>query len=364
MAPEPRTVGEIDTPAAVIDLDLVRRNIQTMQDFLQDTPVHIRPHCKTHKTPQIARLQIEAGAPGVTCAKVGEAEAMAAGGVEDVLIANQIVGHIKIERLCRLAGQIRLAVAVDDPTNVDDLSAAAGRHGVTLGVVVEIDVGMERCGVDAGRPAVDLARRVADSPSLDLVGLMGYEGHAVGIVDRAERTATVLRSLQPVIATKHLCEDAGLEIREVTGGGTNTFDITSKIPGWTELQCGTYATMDAGFREHAGHAFENAFWILSQVISRPKPERVILDCGRKTLAAEPSGLPVIDDPLGLELLSLSEEHGKVLRHPGAPDLRPGDRVRVTPWHGCTTFNLHDKVYVLQDDQVVDIWPIAGRGKSA
>ncbi len=362
VATTPRVMDEIDTPAMVIDLDLVRSNIRSLEDFLRDKPVHARPHIKTHKTPEIARMQVEAGAHGVTCAKVGEAEAMVAGGIDDVLIATQVVGSYKIERLCRLAERARVSVEVDDPSNVDDLAAAATRHGVTLGVVVEVDVGSPRGGVAPGEAVVELARYVADSPGLDLVGLMGYEGHTVAIEDPLERRAAAHEALQPLIDSRYMCEAAGLEIREVTGGATNTFDITGVLRGWTELQCGTYVTMDAFFRPHAGHAFRQACWVLSSVISRPRPDRALLDCGRKSLAFEPSGMPVIDDPEGLTIEVLAEEHALVTLGEGAPELRLGDKLRVTPWHGCTTFNLHDSVYVLQDDEVVDIWTISGRGK--
>ena len=362
MSATPRTLADIDTPAAVIDLDLVRRNIETMERHLEGTGVHVRPHIKHHKTPGIALMQIEAGAPGVTCAKVGEAEAMVDGGVGDVLIANQVVGPLKIARLCSLARRAAVTVAVDDARNVRELSEAAVANGVTIGIVIEIEVGMNRCGILPGQPAVALAQQIDAAPGLDLVGLMGYEGHAVGIVDRAERVAAAHSSLAAVIETKAACEAAGLEIREVTGGGTNTFDITSAIDGWTELQCGTYVTMDVWFRPHAGHAFEQAMWILSSVVSTPAPGRAILDVGRKSMAFEAAGLPLVEDPPGIELLSLSEEHGSLALHEGAPDLQPGDRLKVTPWHGCTTFNLHDTLYVIQDDDVVDIWPISARGK--
>lgn len=358
----PRTIDEIDTPAAIIDLDLVKQNIKTLEDFVRFRPVHSRPHAKTHKTPAIGRLQVEAGAVGLTCAKVGEAEAMVDGGIEDVLIANQVVGPLKIERMCRLADRARVAVEVDDPANVDEISAAAQRHGVTIGVVVEIDVGGPRAGVPPHEPALALARRIMDRPGLEFTGLMAYEGHTVGIVDREERDAAARAALAPVIETRELCEAEGIPVREVTGGATNTFDITGTIAGWTELQAGTYVTMDAWFRPHAGHAFTQAFWILTSVTSRAKPGYVHLDGGRKSIAFEPSGFPVIDDPEGLEIEVVAEEHLHVKMHDGAPNLRPGDQVRVTPWHGCGTFNLHDTLYVLQDDEVVDIWPISGRGR--
>ncbi len=358
----PRTIDEIDTPAAIIDLDLVKQNIKTLEDFVRFRPVHSRPHAKTHKTPAIGRLQVEAGAVGLTCAKVGEAEAMVDGGIEDVLIANQVVGPIKIERMCRLAHRARVAVEVDDPTNVNEISAAAQRHGVTIGVVVEIDVGGPRGGVPPHEPALALARRIMDRPGLEFTGLMAYEGHTVGIEDWDERNEAARAALAPVIETRELFEAEGIPVREVTGGATNTFDITGTINGWTELQAGTYVTMDAWFRPHAGHAFTQAFWVLTSVTSRAKPGYVHLDGGRKSIAFEPSGTPVIDDPEGLEIEVVAEEHLHVKMLDGAPDLRPGDQVRVTPWHGCGTFNLHDTLYVLQDDEVVDIWPISGRGR--
>ena len=361
MPDSPRRLDEIDTPAAVIDIDLVRRNLETMESLLRDTPVHIRPHVKTHKTPQLAHMQIAAGAPGVTAAKVAARRAMVPGGVTDILIANQIVGATKIDRLGRLAESATLTVAVDDAANVADLSAMAQRRGVSIGVVVDIEIGMKRCGVAPGRPVVDLARRVVESPGLDLVGLMGYEGHTASIADPAAREAAVRRSLALVIESKDLCEAAGIEIREVTGGATNTVEFTRQVDGWTEVQCGTYATMDAWYRPMAGHLFENAFWILSTVVSRPTSDRLVLDCGRKSVPEEPAGRPIIDEPEELELIGLSEEHGKVDVH-GASDARPGDTVRVTPWHGCTTFNVHDSVYVLQGDEVVDVWAVTGRGK--
>jgi len=344
MSATPRTLADIDTPAAVIALDLVRSSIQVMERHLEGTGVHVRPHVKHHKTPGIALMQIEAGAPGVTCAKVGEAEAMVEGGVRDVLIANQVVGPLKIARLCDLARQAQVTVAVDDARNVRELSEAAVANGVTIGIVIEIEVGMNRCGILPGEPAVALAKQIDAAPGLDLVA---HQAHS---------------SLAAVIETKAACEAAGLEIREVTGGGTNTFDITSAIDGWTELQCGTYVTMDVWFRPHAGHAFEQAMWILSSVVSTPAPGRAVLDIGRKSMAFETGGLPLVEDPPGIELLSLSEEHGSLALHDGAPDLQPGDRLKVTPWHGCTTFNLHDTLYVIQDDEVVDIWPISARGR--
>ena len=358
----PRTIDEIETPAAIIDLDLVKQNIKTLEQHLDGGPVHVRPHAKTHKTPEIGRLQVKAGAPGLTCAKVGEAEAMVDGGINDVLIANQVVGQGKIDRMCSLAERACVTVEVDDAKNIDDISITARKRSVTIGVVVEIDVGGPRAGVLPGGPALALARQIMDRPGLDFVGLMAYEGHTVGIEDFATRDKAAREALAPVIETRKLCEEAGIPVNQVTGGATNTFDITSTIAGWTELQAGTYVTMDAWFRTHVGHVFAQAFWILCSVTSRSKPGYVHMDGGRKSLALEPTGVPVIDRPEGFLIEAVAEEHLHVKILPGAPELLPGDRVRVTPWHGCTTFNLHDTLYVLRGHEVVDIWSITGRGQ--
>ena len=351
MTTAPRTLEEIDTPAAIIDLDLVRQNIRSLQTYLDGSTVHMRPHSKTHKTPQIALMQINAGAHGITCAKVGEAEAMVAGGINDILIANQIIGATKISRLCTLARRAKITVAVDDERNVHELSQAATAYGVTLG------------GIGAGAPALALAKTIDTATSLELIGLMGYEGHTVSILDHSEREAATRKALAPVIETKSQCEAEGIQIHEVTGGATNTFDITSQIEGWTELQCGSFATMDAQFRPHAGNIFAQAFWILACVVSRPSTNRAMLDTGLKSVTVEPEGLPIVEDPVGIELTGLAEEHGRLTLHSNAPDLKIGQKLKVTPWHGCTTFNLHDTLYVVQDDEIVDIWPIAARGRS-
>ena len=352
---------QIDTPALLLDLDALERNIRRMADFFSGRPAHLRPHSKTHKTPQIARLQIAAGAPGVTCAKVGEAEALVAGGVTDLLIANEIVGATKIARLMSLCRQARITVAVDDPTNVAALSQAAQDYGVTLGILVEVNVGMNRCGVEPGEPALALAREVLAAPGLEFRGLMGYEGHCVAIPEREKREAECRKAMTMLVDTARFLESSGVPVAEVSGGGTGTYDISGQFPGVTEIQAGSYATMDASYQK-LGLGFECALTVLTSVISRPTRDRAVCDAGMKAITNE-FGLPVVKDLPDVKLARLSEEHGR-LELQEASDLRVGDKIELIPSHGCTTINLNDRFYGLRDGRVEVVWPIAARGRTA
>jgi len=361
--PQPGThYLELDTPALVLDLGKLERNIQKMAHFFEDKPARLRPHAKTHKCPQIALRQLAAGAVGVTCAKIGEAQVLADAGVCDILIANQIVGSTKLERLARLAGEVDLIVAVDDARNVDDLERACRARSVTLRVLVEIDVGMARCGVQPGDAALGLARQVADAPHLEFVGLQAYEGHLVMLPEYEKRDAKVRQAMRPLLS---LCEDleqAGLPARIVSGGGTGTYDITGTCPPFTEVQAGSYVLMDTTYLRIRPE-FESSLTVLSTVISRPVPERLVTDAGMKSLTRE-FGWP---EPLGLDGVSvqgLSEEHGKLIAaDPNAVQIQPGDKIRFVPSHCCTTVNLYDVYHVCRDERLVDIWSVAARGRS-
>ena len=346
---------EIDTPALCLDGGALERNIARMGAFFRDRPAALRPHAKTHKCPTIAWMQLRAGAIGVTCAKLGEAEVMARAGIRDILIANQIVGG-KIRRLMGLAAYSDVMVAVDDAANAEDLSAAAQAAGATLRVLLEVDVGMGRCGVPAGEPA--LARRLSALPGLRFEGIMGYEGHAVMIPDPEERRAAAERAMAILVGARDLLQGDGLPVKIVSGGGTGTYDITGDYPGVTEVQAGSYATMDARYHS-VGMDFERALTVVARVISVPRDDMAVIDAGLKTLTTE-FGLPVVVRPEGWALQRLSEEHGQLRREGGDP-LRPGDAVEFVPSHGCTTINLHDAYVVTRDDRVVGVWPIAARG---
>jgi D-serine deaminase-like pyridoxal phosphate-dependent protein len=355
-------VNELDTPALLLDLDGLERNIQKMAEFFASRPVALRPHAKTHKCPQIALRQLAAGAIGITCAKVGEAEVMVATGVRDILIANQVTGAVKIDRLTDLAAHGELMVAVDDAANVADLGAACRAKDVRLRVLVEVDIGMGRCGVRPGQAALELARQVSDEPHLRLAGLMGYEGHLVMIEDPSERERRVGEAFVALAETRELLEREGLDVTIVSGGGTGTFDLTSRAQGVTEIQAGSYVVMDSTYRRIRPE-FESALTVLTTVVSRPEPDRVVTDAGLKAMTKE-FGWPQPIDVPGASVRYLSEEHGVLsLTDPGAVTLRPGDRVRFVPSHCCTTVNLHDVFHVIRDERLVDVWPISGRGRS-
>jgi D-serine deaminase-like pyridoxal phosphate-dependent protein len=353
-------VDELDTPALCIDVSALNANIARMADFFSRRPADLRPHAKTHKSPLIARKQLEAGAIGVTCAKLGEAEVIADAGIKDILIANQIVGPKKIDRLVSLAADTDVMVAADHPANVANLGAAAEASGVRVRVLVEVDIGMRRCGVAPGKQVVALARQIADSPALDFEGLMGYEGHTVTIPDYDERKEETKASLKLLLECKKLVEEAGMAVPIVSGGGTGTYDITGDYPGVTEVQAGSYATMDVAYRDAVQIDFECAVFITAQTISTPRPDIAIVDAGLKTMSRD-FGLPMVAHPRGWKLIGLSEEHGKLIRE-GGPALKLGDRVRFWPRHGCTTINLHESYVAIQEGIAEAIWPIAARGK--
>lgn len=350
---------DIDTPALLVNLDALERNIEKMANFFSNVSANLRPHIKTHKTPAIAQKQIEAGAIGITCAKLGEAEVMADAGIGPILIANQIVGAQKIERLVELRTRVDVMCGVDDKHNVMELSEAAGSRGITLGVLVEVDVGMGRCGVQSGEPARNLARVVVDAPNLELLGLMGYEGHIVINRDVELRNEEALKSVAQLADSKKACEDAGIKIGIVSGGGTGTYAFSGSDPTMTEIQAGSYVFMDADYR-HVTPEFENSLTMLSTVVSRSVEGRVIFDSGRKCMTCD-HDLPTVLNHPEVEIASLSEEHARGMLN-GPTDLRPGDKAHIIPDHCCTTVNLHDRLYGVRDEKVETIWPIQARGR--
>lgn len=354
---------ELDTPALLIDLDKMESNIQTMADYFTTVNAVLRPHLKTHKTPMLAHKQIAAGAIGITCAKLGEAEAVIHAGIRDVLVANQIIGRQKIARLVNLAKQSEIMVAVDNAQNVTDISEAAAAKGVTVRILIEVNTGMNRCGVEPGQPALELARHVLRSPNLQFEGLMGYEGHTVAKPNYAERKAAARQSVQLLVDTKHHLEKHGVPVSIMSGGGTGTFSITGSVPEMTEVQAGSYIFMDAtyGNVEGVGEHFACALTVLATVVSRPTPERVIVDTGMKVLAKE-FGIPQPVGIKGLEMAGLSEEHGK-MNADASVSLTPGDKLEILPTHCCTTVNLHDRYYGIRDGIVESVWDIAARGKA-
>jgi D-serine deaminase-like pyridoxal phosphate-dependent protein len=354
-------VEDIDTPALCLDIDAVESNIKRMADYFRGSPVRLRPHAKTHKCPMLGHMQLAAGAIGLTCAKLSEAEVMVSSGIKDILIANQVVGQAKIARLVNLAAHSQVMVAVDDATNVTDLNAAAEAKGVSLRVLVELNIGMNRCGVAPGRPALELARQIASSPGLRLEGVMGYEGHVVFDTDVDKRRKMAEESLGLLTNTADLFRREGLPVGIVSCGATGTYFISGNYPGVTELQVGSYITMDSQYRQEVGIDFEYALTVLSTVVSAHPDGRTFVDAGLKTVTRD-FGLPLVIDPPGWQVVALSEEHGH-LKRMGGPPLKPGDKVTIVPNHGCTTINLHDNYHVVRQGILEAVWPISARGKT-
>lgn len=352
------------TPALIVHLDILEANIASMASFAKESGVALRPHTKTHKTPAIAHLQMAAGAVGICCATLGEAEAMAAAGLPDILVTRPVVGAEKIGRACGLAKHTRLKLVVDDATVVDQLAAAALTDDVAIDVIMEVDVGLDRCGVEpVSREAVALAKRIAWHQSLRFAGIQGYEGHIVLNPDEAARRDGARKANAAAAETARMIEKEGLPVPTVTGGGTGTHLITgdAKTSGYTEIQPGSYATMDASYTAVLGeHPFGPALGLLTTCVSQSAPGRAVIDAGLKSVSME-HGVPIFRGRPGLVYAYDSEEHGIV--RCGADCLKVGEVVELYPGHGCTTFNLHDQVYGVRDGRVEVVWPIAGRGRS-
>jgi len=352
---------DLDTPALLVDLDVLERNIERMARTFREAGVGWRPHTKAIKVPALAHKLLAAGAFGVTCAKLGEAEVMAAGGVQDILIANQIVGAVKIERLMALLSSADVIVAVDSVDNVRQLDRAASAAGQRLRVVIEVDIGMHRAGVLPGEAAVELARCAADCSGLKLAGVFGWEGQTIKIADAAEKQRAIAAAIAMLVDTAEQCRAAGRSIDIVTCGGTGTYQHTARLPGITELQAGGGIFCDVYYRDvmHVDHDF--ALTILATVTSRPTPTRIICDAGKKTMSSDAAmPRPCIPDPI--RSMGLSAEHTTIELAEPNTDLTVGDKIEFIVGYSDTTTMLHEELYGLRHDQVELVWPILGRGK--
>jgi D-serine deaminase-like pyridoxal phosphate-dependent protein len=347
---------QVETPALLIDLDRLESNIRVMSEFMKDKKPRLRPHFKTSKCPIISQMEIAAGAKGVTCAKVSEAEVCVQAGIKDVLIANQIVDQVKIARLCGLAHKAKITVLADNPANIDALSEAAVAAGVTVYVLVELDVGMKRCGVTTAEEVDELARKITQSKGLVFEGIQAYEGHLGHISERGRREQGVKEMVQKVSWAKELLESKGITVNQVSGGGTGTFDITGNS-FWTEIQAGSYVFMDTAYNQ-LGLRFENALTVLATVIHK-RQGVAITDAGLKVCPTD-QGLPAIKDHPGLGI-ELNEEHGIIAD--SQDELSYLQKVEYIPGHCCTTVNVHDHYHCIRDGILEVVWPILGRGKS-
>ncbi|MGE3315435.1 MAG: DSD1 family PLP-dependent enzyme [Planctomycetaceae bacterium] len=355
---------ELDTPILCIDLDVMESNIARMANFMAQRGKQWRPHAKCHKTPAIAHMQIAAGAIGVTCAKVSEAEVMAAAGIRDILIANMIVGPRKLERvvsLCRSADPI---VACDHYAQVEPLSAICDKHGVSCRVIIEVNIGLDRVGIRPGRDTLDLALAIDKLPGVEFAGIMGYEGHLLQVVDQAEKRQKIAESVGILVECRDLILKNGLKCDIVSAGGTGSYQITSDSPGITELQAGGGIFADPMYR-HKMHVdgLDYALTVLATVVSRPVIDKAILDSGRKTLN------PDLHMPLvkrfaqnEAEAVRLSAEHCELKLSGAARDLKIGDKVELIVGYADFTTVLHDEFHGFRNDRLEVVWPILGRGK--
>jgi 3-hydroxy-D-aspartate aldolase len=357
---------DVDTPALLIDVNAFELNLRRMGDAVRQIGSTLRPHAKTHKSPLIAYKQIALGAVGVCCQKVSEAEAMAHGGIRDILISNQIVGRAKIARLAALAREVRLSVCVDDADNVRALSMAACDHGATIDVLVEIDVGANRCGVSPGTAALDLARIAASAPGLVFAGLQAYHGPAQHTRDYGARRAQIVAAIRHTEQTRDLLRSHGLECRVVSGAGTGTYLIEASSKMYTELQAGSYIFMDADYARNRAadgssfREFEHSLFVWSTIMSQPTVGRAVVDAGLKALSVD-AGLPDVSGVDGARYVRASDEHGILNLEGPAQSLRLGKQLKLIPANCDPTVNLHDWYVAVRDERVVGLWPISARG---
>jgi len=357
-------VGDIDTPALIVDLDAFERNLDLMANAVRGAGVALRPHGKAHKCPAIALAQLERGAVGICCQKVGEAEAFVAAGVRDVLVTNEIVGESKLARLAAMARKVTVAVLADDVAAVPGIGAAASAAGVSIAVLVEINVGANRCGVAPGAPAVAVAQAVVGTPGLSLRGIHAYHGTAQHLRTPEERRAAIARAVSLARETKVAIEMSGIPCPTVTGAGTGTWQHERDSGVYTELQPGSYVFMDADYQKNAlapdQHHFEQSLFVLAAVMSVPVRERAIVDAGLKAFAFD-SGPPLVYGAHGLSYVKASDEHGVIAVAPDAQQPRLGDRLWLVPGHCDPTVNLYDWIVGVRGTRVESVWPVAARG---
>ena len=364
-------VEELDTPALVVDLDVMGSNIRILHSSFRQSGAQIRPYVAAHQCPQIAHFQIEAGNTpgdgGIAVATLGEAEVFTEAGFRNVLIASQIVTRSKIERLCALARSNAISVAVDSTANVEALSQAATASGVEVDILVELDVGLGRCGVAPGADALALAKAVAGAPGVRLEGIMAVppfpSDGGSDAPDKAAMDAAARQQLQPVLDTRELLEREGLSVPTVSVGGTHNYDVAASLPGITEVQAGSYPLMDYNYCRIRPE-FAPAAKVLAGVISRPNLHSAIVDAGHKATGPD-QGRAVLEGIDGAEAVRFSAEHG-VLQLEDVPldGIKSGDKAWLVPFNLGLCFNQYDYVRAVRGGKLEGYWSIAGRGRFA
>jgi D-serine deaminase-like pyridoxal phosphate-dependent protein len=359
-------VSEVDTPALIVELDALERNIARMQKCVQGTAAYLRPHSKTHKSTAIAHMQIAAGAVGVCCQKVSEAEIMADGGVRDVFISNEVVGERKLRRVAALARRAKVSICVDEAGSVPALASAAQSYGVTLHVLVELNVGSNRCGVDTPEDVLRLARAIAACPPLRFAGIQAYYGAAQHLRTYEERKTAIGAASAKVATAVELLRRERIPCDVVAGAGTGTFEFEIASGVYNEIQAGSYVFMDVDYannRDREGKPvaeFEHALFVLATVMSSPVPARAVVDAGLKAFSVD-SGMPTVVGHDRAAVVRAADEHGRIEIAAGGRPFAVGEKVRLIPGHCDPTVNLHDWFVCIRDARVEALWPVSARG---
>jgi D-serine deaminase-like pyridoxal phosphate-dependent protein len=351
----PVKVEEIDTPALLVDLDAMEFNLHRMAGFFAATPAKLRPHFKNHKCPLLARKQIRAGAIGMTCATVREAEILVHHGVDSILIANEVAGDSKARRIAELSRYSSVIVAIDNVSAAADLARAQRTVGTNIEVVVDLDLGLDRCGVQPGPAAAELARFAVDQ-GLTFRGLMGYDGHLQVLPPSEDRDQVVREGSRLLVSSAELIRSMGIPVAIISTGGTGTYGISGVYPGITELQSGSYLLMDDLYVER-GSRFQRSLTVLTTVISRRGSQKAVIDCGVKAISAE-RGLPQLKAIEGTRLKALHAEHGLLEIDPDrAPRLEIGQKLELWVRYSDATMNLHTFLHGVRHGQVEEVFRI-------
>ena len=364
-----KSVKELPTPALLIDLDIMERNLQTLGSYMKGRPVTFRPHGKAHKSPAIGKLQLASGATGLCAAKLGEADVLIRGGIRDVLITAEVVGRVKIERLMALLALTPdVKAVVDNEQNAIDLSNAALTSKRKLKVAIDVNVGQNRTGLSTPDEVVALAQVIAKQKGLELIGLQGYGGNNQHTVGFENRKARELASNERVVAARQALEKAGFAVQMVSVGGTGSYNIDADYPGVTEIQPGSYIFMDSHYNKIGGRdkpefsEFGNSLSVLTTVISRAVSGRAIVDAGGKALSTDES-VPEPMDLTGATFGVAGDEYGSLRLQNPSRELKVGDQVQIMPGHCDTTVNLHNVYFAVRNGAVEHVWPIEGRGRT-
>jgi D-serine deaminase-like pyridoxal phosphate-dependent protein len=358
------STAEVDTPALVIDLDILDRNIETMHAFFRDRTAKVRNVTKGHKCPEIAKRQMTANGAvpyGLGCSKVSEAEIMVEAGARDIRMIEQVVGRAKVARLSALAKKVHVIALADDMHHVAELAAAAEAAGIRLDVMIEIEIGLKRCGVLPGEPALELARAIAKQKSLRFAGVGAHEG-TIANIDREKRAARVRERVQRLVNVREDLESAGLPVEICGAGSTTSWNIAGAMDGITEIDPGSYVLMDAGLAEAIPDIeFSPAITVFGTIISHAASERAVIDCGHKALGrSADGGMATVVSPHGMKVNRLNSEHG-ILDLARDANIKTGDRVTMIPRYHGSVVVAYDYFVGVRGDKVECVWDIAARG---